>query len=370
MGEYGTPVWYLSSGPHCDDIGDTCPANAKRYALDFMPPTSPSGACSDERIHSGWVTAAAPGEVHYAGDNLVEIDHGNGFRTGYYHLVDIQVIRGGFVVAGDKLGRPSCEVSAKFGGHNFGVHVHFYICQMVPNPNPALDYCGPIATSPAALPIEGKVISGWTVHAAPRNHDGTMTKPGQLYRTAEAMQCGIDDGCQKDANGNRIRNDLPPNLLKNSSFELADNNGKISAWDTSSNFRRSTGTAQIKPMIGAFVGLFPSTNNSTVTINQAVNDLTIDNSAPGTIYTFRGWINIPPTHNTFKFLIQVGWYGAGGNAIRTDIVRGFTADTGGTWIQAAKTMVAPLGTTKAVISMIGTAPKTTIYVDNFLFHPE
>lgn len=364
-GGYGVPVWYLSAGPHCDNIGGTCPINATRYALDFMPPASTNGACSQDRINSGWVTASAAGEVHYAADNLVEIEHGNGFRTGYYHLVDIQVVRGNFVFAGDKLGRPSCEVSQKFGGSNVGVHVHFYICYLLPNTDPTKDFCGPNSFSPAALPMDGIVIAGWTVHESPRNHDGTMSKPGQQDRIAEDHQCGPDDGCS-DSQGNSVRNDLPPNLLRNASFELdANHDKKPDTWDTSTHFTQSPGSSTIIPVTGSFMGKFRADDNSNTTIRQSIGGVVVGNT-----YVFRGWVSIPRTKDSFSFQILLRWYNASGNEIKTDVVQTYSSDTGGTWKQAAAAFVAPKGSSKAQVRMVARNLKGTIYVDDFLFYSQ
>lgn len=59
----------------------------------------PSGVCA---------IAAAPGKVTLAGDSptghRVWIDHGNGLRTGYFHLLDLRVTVGLMVNAGTALG--------------------------------------------------------------------------------------------------------------------------------------------------------------------------------------------------------------------------------------------------------------------------
>jgi CARDB/Peptidase family M23 len=195
----GATTWYYSGGPHCDpgydkDKNGVCAPSAQRYAVDFMPPRSPSGGnCSPDRINSGWVAAAGKGQVRYAGGNLVEIDHGGGFRTGYYHLKSgtIQVHTGDPIDrAGIKLGRPSCEAGAEQGAH-----VHFYIC----NESDPDKVCR--ADAKKGKSIDGLVIGGWTIHSADKNYNGTMTKPKEDSRTAEASVC--DPGkCAK------IRNDL------------------------------------------------------------------------------------------------------------------------------------------------------------------
>jgi Peptidase family M23/CARDB len=195
----GATTWYYSGGPHCDpgydkDGDGACASGAQRYAVDFMPPRSASGGnCSPDRINSGWVVAAGKGEVRYASGNLVEIDHGDGFRTGYYHLKSgtIQVHTGDPIDrVGTKLGRPSCEAGAEQGAH-----VHFYIC----NESDPDKVCR--ADAKKGTSIDGLVIGGWTIHSAKKNYNGTMTKPKEDARTAEASVC--DPGkCGK------IRNDL------------------------------------------------------------------------------------------------------------------------------------------------------------------
>jgi hypothetical protein len=163
------------------------------------------GKCSKERSDSAWVSAAGKGVVRYAGNSLVEIDHGGGFRTGYYHLRtdDIQVSVNQEVEAGTKLGHPACY-EAKLGGDaSKGVHVHFYTC-LQPDES---SFCGPYARN--GLAIDGIGLSAWLVVKGMDAYDGTMTKDGQATRRASIYECGPDSkssACKVD--GNAIRNDL------------------------------------------------------------------------------------------------------------------------------------------------------------------
>lgn len=175
-------TWFYSSGPHCDAMGAHCRTGAVRYAVDFMPA---GHGCNSTREQSGWVTAAAAGVVRESGSSLVEIDHGGGFRTGYYHLRSSTIVVGSAQVVrpGQNLGRPSCEVERD--GHATGTHVHLYICHQPDRSS----ICGPFATNSAARSINDLLISGWTIHALPLNHDGTMTKPGEETRIADKFNC-------------------------------------------------------------------------------------------------------------------------------------------------------------------------------------
>jgi uncharacterized delta-60 repeat protein len=174
-------TWFYSSGPHCDAIGDTCPQGAVRYGVDFMPP-GPAG-CSRERQDLSWVVAAAGGTVRVANNSLVEIEHTNGLRTGYYHLRSdsIQVSPGQEVVAGKRLGRPSCE--ARRGGAATGVHVHFYVCSQA-----LLAGAACLGRDHLLLPADGLRLSGWTVHASDGNRSGTMSRENTI-KTADPRQC-------------------------------------------------------------------------------------------------------------------------------------------------------------------------------------
>ncbi len=70
--------------------------------------------------------AAAAGVVQLAGDSAtghrVWVDHGNGYRTGYFHLLDLRVVVGARVVAGAALGLVGDNPA-----DNDGRHLHFEV---------------------------------------------------------------------------------------------------------------------------------------------------------------------------------------------------------------------------------------------------
>lgn len=72
------------------------------------------------------VVATSPGTVSFAGvrsgyGNVVEIDHGHGFKTRYAHLRDIQVQRGDRVAIGQRVG------SMGSTGRSTATHLHYEV---------------------------------------------------------------------------------------------------------------------------------------------------------------------------------------------------------------------------------------------------
>jgi len=185
-------TWFLTGGPHADGL-----SNGIRYAIDIAPPEE--GPCPTDGsrlvIENRVVTASASGEVIVAGDDknrsdpshsMVKVKDTNGLTQVYIHLANTQVKKGDKISQGRPLGNPSCEYPP--GGRNEGAHVH-----------EGLEKDG------QAIPIDGVVIGGWTIHNEPKNYDGTMKKEGEKIRTADTRRCADDKVC------GGIRNDLPNN---------------------------------------------------------------------------------------------------------------------------------------------------------------
>ena len=105
--------WRLTNGPHSGGA-----------ALDFQPPDAGGKAC--ETFSSAyWVVASAGGTVTSISNGL-EIDHGNGLKTGYLHLQEKQMASGR-VDAGDRLGKAGCCPEG-YSSTCFATapHLHFY----------------------------------------------------------------------------------------------------------------------------------------------------------------------------------------------------------------------------------------------------
>lgn len=115
---------------------------------------------------------------------MIKVKDAKGLTQVYIHAANIKVKKGDRISQGTPLGNPSCEYPP--GGRNEGPHVH-----------EGLEKDG------QAIPIDGVVLGGWTIHNEPQNYDGTMTKPGEKTRTANTGRCSDDKAC------GGIRNDLP-----------------------------------------------------------------------------------------------------------------------------------------------------------------
>lgn len=200
-------LWYLTAGPHSDGL-----TGGVRAGLDFAQPevvSCPSGKPIDNRF----VEASASGKVAIVGNekdptdknhSIVEIDHGQGLRTGYMHLANIPVTVGEEVKQGGKLGNPSCAIPP--GGDTSGIHLHWYAKK-----------------DGKFLSADGINFPQGQIKASPNNKDGTLIGPDNLVRTADKRRCGPDENSIKSCGG--IRNDLNtgvvlgPNLVPNPSFE-------------------------------------------------------------------------------------------------------------------------------------------------------
>jgi hypothetical protein len=147
----GGSVWRYSYGPHSG-------SSSVSDALDFQPLDSGGKQC-ETFTSAHWAVAAADGRAILL-PNAVEVDHGGGFRTGYYHLADKQVRTGDEVKAGQRLGRPGCCPDGGTGTSCWSTdpHLHFYT-----------------VLNGARRPIVGTVIGGWLV-----GEDGCLAKAGAI----------------------------------------------------------------------------------------------------------------------------------------------------------------------------------------------
>ena len=133
-----------------------------------------------------WAAAPAAGVITRSEDAIVELDlDGDGdARTGwvifFFHMAEQDRIAAGTqVLAGDRLGHPSCE-----GGRSTGTHFHI-----------ARRYQGEWLPAAGPLPF---ILDGWVPAYGSEPYLGTMTK-GSL--TVEACTCSTA--------GNRIIYTLP-----------------------------------------------------------------------------------------------------------------------------------------------------------------
>jgi hypothetical protein len=136
--------------------GDSTPPFS---SLDF---TDGSGTCSAPP--GLYTVASASGTSTRRSTCWMEINHGSGWVTSYYHMQNL--VGGGTVMRNARLGSIACEVCA--GGYATGPHVHW-----------SLKYNG------AYVSLEGVKLSGWTVHVGSTAYssgslerDGAFLNPG------------------------------------------------------------------------------------------------------------------------------------------------------------------------------------------------
>jgi murein DD-endopeptidase MepM/ murein hydrolase activator NlpD len=139
-------TWRLTGGPHNFHGGQSRPWSS----LDFAGP---------EPGVSVKVRAARDGVVVRPCANLVQIRHGDGWATSYYHLSHIAVKAGQTVSRGQFLGRTSNASGC--GGMSSGPHVHFSLLK-----------------NGSFVNISGHTIGGWTVSDGAEAYDGCMVRNG------------------------------------------------------------------------------------------------------------------------------------------------------------------------------------------------
>jgi hypothetical protein len=149
----------------------------------------------------------------------------------------------------------------------------------------------------------------------------------------------------------------PGNMLANASFELdANNDGKPDVWTANGKFTRSNMMVHDKN----YAGVFYATDNTGANTRQVFRNIT-----PGAVYTFSGWVNIPPSNDAFTLKLQVKWRNSSNTVISTNTLKTYTASTNG-WHQATASLTTPAGTTNAVMLITISSLNRTIYVDEFV----
>lgn len=162
-----------SAGIHSDDGN-----SGVKNAVDFSP-------------YDKTVRAPLAGTVvfqHCSEGDWVTIDHGNGWRTGYYHMENIAVTDGQSVAAGTVLGKTGNALPC--GGSSTGAHVHFTIWSLRDGASKArsdtaaagnwsgMSYAqvsGEVAEA-FGEPIDGKTIGGYKFTAGAEQYSGTATR--------------------------------------------------------------------------------------------------------------------------------------------------------------------------------------------------
>ena len=133
--------------------------NGPRNSLDFSDGYFDYG---DKPVTST-VVASGPGIARWGCPCYLEIDHGDGWVSSFYHMdPDHQLVENGErVEANQPVGRYAdthAEATCCGGGSGYQ-HLHWSIWK-----------------NGEAIPVEGLVLSGWTVHAGNSNYDGNCSR--------------------------------------------------------------------------------------------------------------------------------------------------------------------------------------------------
>jgi hypothetical protein len=154
-------------GPH-SWAGDNTPPFS---SMDFY---AGGGTCgSPPNLYS---VASAGGEANrpYGYSCWLEIIHGDGWTTSYYHLLNMIDPQGAQLARNASLGTIACEVCA--GGWATGPHVHW-----------SLKYNG------AYVSLEGVKATGWTIHVGPEAYDtGYIERDGATLNPWSSVQNDYD----------------------------------------------------------------------------------------------------------------------------------------------------------------------------------
>ena len=141
-------TWYFN-GPHSWNGDNTPPFSS----MDFF-----QGGADCDSPPALYAVATAAGSAIRRYSCWMEIDHGAGWTTSYYHLRNL--VGSGTQIRNGRLGSIACEVCA--GGYATGPHVHW-----------SLKYNG------AYVSLEGVKLSGWTVHVGPTAYfTGSLERAG------------------------------------------------------------------------------------------------------------------------------------------------------------------------------------------------
>ncbi len=164
MGE----TWTLTGGPHPNGAG----TNSRPWsAIDLAFPGSGVGKIRSADGGIAWVPTDCP--------NLIRIDHPGGWRTGYYHVVNIRISNGQVVQRGQWIADEGMATGC--GGFASGPHVHLSLRQYDPN-----SFGYPDAQT--FVNIGGNVFGGWLVQ------DGGSTYQGCMRRVSDGFTACAGNG--------------------------------------------------------------------------------------------------------------------------------------------------------------------------------
>ncbi|NJP07051.1 MAG: peptidoglycan DD-metalloendopeptidase family protein, partial [Chloroflexaceae bacterium] len=176
-------TWTLTGGPHVAVNGSV------KNALDF------AGG-------NGMIRAARDGVAYYQAScpNFISIVHDGGWKTTYYHVINIAIVNGQSVSREQFLGNISAQSGC--GGSATGPHVHFATY---------------LNNAPKAM--HGLDIGRWTVENGADAYQGCMVKDG-------VRRC-VGSGIYNDGSIGSGSPPPPSNLPPNKPTHLSPANGSI-----------------------------------------------------------------------------------------------------------------------------------------------
>ncbi|MCU0475303.1 MAG: VCBS repeat domain-containing M23 family metallopeptidase, partial [Anaerolineae bacterium] len=153
-------TWALTGGPHPNGAG----TNSRPWsAIDIAFPGSVAGRIRAAEGGVAWVPSDCP--------NLVRIDHAGGWRTGYYHVINIRVGNGQIVQRGQWIADEGAATGC--GGFATGPHLHFSLRRYTSTINP---------DAQTFVDIGGTVLGGWQVQDGGSPYQGCMQRTRDAYR--------------------------------------------------------------------------------------------------------------------------------------------------------------------------------------------
>lgn len=159
--------WWFTGGPHTFD------GSGPLSAVDYQP--NGYAGCNPNVANDRWIAASADGKTVDYQDNWLKLDHdqdGNvstGWLTVYGHIAN-RIGNNISVQQGALLGNPSC-----LGGVANGVHTHFGI-----------------KYQNVWQPIDGTVVSGWTIQNGGAAYHGYMRNGGTTKESCSRPGNGWD----------------------------------------------------------------------------------------------------------------------------------------------------------------------------------
>ncbi len=152
-----------------------------------------------------------------------------------------------------------------------------------------------------------------------------------------------------------------PNVAVNPGFEQADTTGGANGWTMDAAATRSTAYKRT----GGYALKQSSTSNAVSIVSQQINNL-----KGGVTYTASAWVAVPATTDKFQWYVEVQWRNGTTNIGTPVIINRQIVPTNNSWVQLVGTVVAPGGTTNAILRLRANDLAATVYVDDVVFTAE